>query len=83
MRLIKTKKSFRVELKRQLRYAIAAAVGFMIIYAWRDAILEGTKSLVEKISSTTHVVTTEVSTALFISIMGVLIILVTSKLLKD
>ena len=83
MRLIKTKKNFRQELKRQLRYAIAAAVGFMVIFAWRDAILTGTKSLIEKISATTEVVTTEVSTALFITVTGVLIILITSKLLKD
>ena len=38
MRLLRTKKNFRSELKRQLRYAIAAACGFLIIFAWRDAI---------------------------------------------
>ncbi len=83
MRLIKTKKNFRKELKRQLRYAIAAGVGFLIIFAWRDAILNGTKSLVEKFESTTFTATTDLSTALIISVVGVLIILISSKLLKD
>jgi hypothetical protein len=83
MRLLKTKKSFRSEFKRQLRYAIAAAVGFLIIFAWRDAILNGTKSLIEKFQETTFVAASEVSTAIALSIAGVLIILLSSKLLKD
>ena len=83
MRLLKTKKNFRKEFKRQLRYAIAAAVGFLIIFAWRDAIIEGTKSLVEKFQTTTFTATTNVSTAILLTIVGVIIIIITSKLLKD
>jgi hypothetical protein len=83
MRLIRTKRSFRKEFKRQLRYAIAAAVGFLIIYAWRDAILGMTKDFVEKIQRTTAVASADVVTALIISFIGVLIIIISAKLLKD
>ena len=83
MRLIKTKSNFRKELKRQLRYAIAAACGFMIIFAWKDAIWTFTKDIVEKFEKTTSLASTNIIAALLISIVGVLIIVISSKLLKD
>lgn len=83
MRLIKTKRSFRKEFKRQLRYAISAAVGFLIIFSWRDAIWNITKDFVEKIQNTTAVASTNVITAITISVIGVLIIIISSKILKD
>jgi chorismate mutase len=83
MRLIKTKRNFRKEFKRQLRYAIAAAVGFVIIYAWKESILDMTNNLVEKIQETTAIASSDIASALIISIAGVLIIIISSKLLKD
>ncbi len=83
MRLVKTKKNYRKELKRQLRYAIAAAVGFMIIYAWRESIINSTRDLVAKVASTTQIFTNETSTALLITVIGVFIIVISAKLLKD
>ena len=81
--LVKTKKNFRKELKRQLRYAIAAACGVLIIYAWKDAIWTFTRDLVEKIEQATVIVSTNIVAALIISVIGVLIIIISSKLLKD
>lgn len=83
MRLLKTKRSFKKEFKRQLRYAIAAAVGFLIIFAWRDAIVNATKNIVERIAKSTELATANISTALIITCIGVLIIIISSKLLKD
>lgn len=83
MRILKTKKSFRKELKRQLRYAIAAAAGFLIIFAWRDAIINASRNLVKRFAETTPIATTEVTTAVFFTIIGVIIIIISSKLLKD
>jgi hypothetical protein len=83
MRLIKTKKNFRKEFKRQLRYAIAAACGFLIIFAWKDAIWTFTRDLVEKLEQTTAIASTNIAAALIISVIGVLIIIISSKLLKD
>lgn len=83
MRLIKTKKSFRKEFRRQMRYAIAAAVGFMIIYAWRNAIINSVEDLMVRFVSSTEVALTNLLSALFLTLLGVLIILASSKLLKD
>jgi len=83
MRILKTKKNFRKEFKRQLRYAIAAAVGFLVIFAWRDAIVESTRNLIEKIAEETSIAGTNIATALVITIVGVLVIILSSKLLKD
>jgi len=79
MRILKTKKNFRGEFKRQMRYAIAAAVGFLVIFAWRDAILNSAKNFIEKFTETSN----EVITAMFITVIGVVIILISSKLLKE
>ena len=83
MRILKTKKSFRKELKRQLKWAIAAAVGFLIAFAWRDAIYNAVHDMVEKFEDSTMGMTSEISTALFITIVGVLIIILSSRLLRD
>jgi hypothetical protein len=82
-RLFRTKKSYRKELKRQVRYAIAAAVGFIIIYAWRQSILNITQSFIEKFIENTKVISSNILTALLITTIGVLIIIVSSKILKD
>ena len=83
MRLIKTKKSFRKEFRRQLRYAIAAAAGFSIIFAWRSAIWSAVYNLVEKFQENTRFAATGILTAITITLISVLIILLSSKLLKD
>ena len=83
MRILKTKKSFRKEFRRQLKYAIAAAVGFLIAFAWRDAIYNAVHEVVSKFEETTKGMTSEISTAVFITIVGVLIILISSRLLRE
>jgi hypothetical protein len=83
MRVLKTKKNFWKELKRQLKYAIAAAVGFLIAFAWKDAIYNAVHEIVVMFEDSTKGVTSEVSTAIVITVIGVLIILLSSKLLKD
>lgn len=83
MRILKTKKNFRSEFKRQLRYAIAAAVGVLIILVWRDAIIKSATEIVEKIQESTQITATSMTTAILITVLGVIIIVVSSKLLKD
>lgn len=79
----KTKKSFKKELKRQIRYAIAAAVGFIIIYAWRESIINITQNFVQKFIENTQVASSNIFSALLITTIGVLIIIISSKILKD
>jgi hypothetical protein len=83
MRLFKTKRSFRKEFKRQLRYAIAAACGFLIIFVWRDAVYNFVRTFIKRFIETTEFATTELATAITISVAAVLIIILSSKLLKD
>ena len=80
---LKTRKSFRRELKRQLKYAIGAGVGLMIAYAWRETIWETAHTLVEKFIDTTKASLSDITTAVLLTIIGVIIILISAKLLKD
>lgn len=82
MRLLKAKKSFWKEFKRQIRYAIVAAVGLIIAYAWKEAIFESTEKLVEKVAESTQFMTNNLWASLVITVIGVMIILISSKLLK-
>lgn len=77
-------RSFRKEVKKQTRLAIAAAVGFVIAYAWKEAILDTAVSYVARILDVApeHYLT-HTYTALALTIIGVLIIFASSKLLHD
>jgi len=76
--------SFKKEFKRQLRLAFAAAAGFLIAFAWREAILDAFQSFLSRILdvSPDHYLT-ETYTALLITFVGVLVIYASSKLLRD
>ena len=82
MRIFKAKRTFKKEFKRQIKYAIAAAVGFLIAFAWRDSIYLSVSKLVETFEKTTQAAS-NMLTAILITIIGVLIILVSSRLLRD
>jgi hypothetical protein len=77
------RKSFKRELKRQLKWAIAVGVGFLIAYAWREAIFNSAEQVMEKIVDSSKGVISNVSTSVFITIIGVVIILISSRLLRD
>lgn len=81
--VFRIKKSFKKEFKRQIRLAIIAAVGFLIAFSWRDAIYNSSQKFVEKVTSATGDILTEFYTALFVSLLGVFLILISSKFLKE
>lgn len=84
MRILKTRRSFRLEFKRQIRFAIVAAVGFTIAFAWRNAVFAFFQEEVSRLLAVDprHYLT-ETYTALAITLVGVLFIIITSKILKD
>lgn len=84
MQIFNTKSSFRKELKRQIRMAVVAAIGFTIAYSWREAIYDTFNNFVARFLqvSPDHYLTHNY-TAIAITLAGVLAILATSKLLKD
>ena len=78
------KRTFKQEIKRQARLAIAAAVGFIIAFAWKDAIFDTAVSYVSRILDVApdHYLT-HTYTAVALTLVGVLIILSSSKILHD
>lgn len=82
-RLFHVRRSFKKEFKKQIRFAIMAAIGFIIAFAWRDAIYNSSSYIVDKFIDAAEVVLSEIYTAIFITIVGVLFLLFTSKLLRD
>ncbi len=82
-RIFNAKKSFRKEFKRQLRFAIIAAIGFLIAFSWRNALYRSANSIVEKFTDLADVVLSEIYTALFITFVGVVLLLISSKILKE
>ena len=84
MRIFKTSRSYKKEFKRQLRLAVTAGIGFTIAFAWRNAIFESMLNYVSRILdiSPNHYLT-EVYTAIFMTFLGVFLIFVTAKLLRD
>ena len=84
MRILKAKKSFKKEFKRQIKLAIIAAVGFTVAFSWREAIFNTFENFVSRFLDVPleHYLT-KTYTALAITIFGVVLIIVTSKMLKD
>jgi hypothetical protein len=82
--MIKTKRSFRQEFKKQIRFAITAAIGFTIAFSWREAVFDMFLNFTSRILdlSIEHY-STKIYTAIAVTIFGVLLIFLTSKLLKE
>jgi len=83
MRIFKTKKSFRKEFRRQLKFALIAAIGFTVAFAWRNAIFSNTQKLITKLTEQTQLIQNEFLTALLITFFAVFAILIISKILGD
>lgn len=73
--------NFKKEFKRQIRLALAAAVGFIIAFAWRDFALKLTGDALSKFLEL-NPITSALLISIVVTFLGVLIILISSKLLK-
>ena len=82
--LIKTKRSFKQEFKKQIRFAITAAIGFTIAFSWREAVFDLFLNFTSRILdlSVEHY-STKIYTAISVTLFGVILIFFTAKLLKD
>ncbi len=79
----KPKKQFKHEFKKQLRLAIAAAIGFTIAFAWRNVIFDFIYNIIRQLNEETTILQSQLTTAMIITIIGVILIIIFSKLLKD
>lgn len=84
MRMLKVKRTFWKEFRRQIRFALVAGVGFTVAFAWRNAVLDTFTNFVSRILDVApdHFLT-ETYTALAVTLAGVGFIFLTSNLLKD
>ena len=83
MRILKARRTFKKEFKRQIKYAITAAIGFTIAFSWREAILNSSREIISRFVDNARDALIGVYTALFLTVLGVIVILITSRLLRD
>ncbi|MDP2672302.1 MAG: DUF5654 family protein [Nanoarchaeota archaeon] len=74
--------NFKREFRKQLRLALAAAVGFIIAFAWKDFVLKLTGDALSKFLEL-NPITSALAISIVITLIGVLIIWISSKLLKE
>lgn len=73
--------NFKKEFKRQIRLALAAAVGFVIAFAWKDFVLKITGDALSRFLELNPIISA-LSISIVITLFGVLIILISSRILK-
>ena len=74
--------NFKREFRKQLRLALAAAAGFIIALAWKDFIFKSTGDFLSKFLEL-NPLTSSLAISIFLTFIGVLIIWISSKLLKE
>lgn len=79
----KFKHRFKKELKRQSRLALTAAIGFIIAFAWKDSIMLLIEKYVKEITTMTSAININLISSIVATIFGVLIILLSSRILED
>lgn len=75
------KRGFIVEFKKQIRLALTAAIGFILAYAWKDYILRVIGSTFDDVRLL-FPTTSYLLTALLLTFIGVITILISSKMLN-
>lgn len=71
---------FKKELKKQIRMAITAAIGFLIAFSWRDYILTLTQGWLSQYQYLAEDIA--LFSAIFLTFTGVFLIIISSKLLE-
>lgn len=79
-RVKKTSSRFQKELKKQVRVAVAAGIGFLIAYAWKEYIFNLAKSITGDLAVVMPHMSDFIA-ALIITLIGVILIIISSKLL--
>ena len=74
--------NFKREFRKQLRLALAAAAGFIIAFAWKDFIFKLTGDFLSKFLRLS-LITSALAVSIVVTLLGVLIILISSRILKE
>ena len=73
--------NFRKEFRRQIRLALAAAIGFIIAFVWKDFVIKLTGDTLSRFLEL-NPITSTLAIAIVVTFIGVLIILISSRILK-
>lgn len=76
------KRNFKRTFKEELRYGIAAAVGFLIAYAWREPLILFADNIVLRFTKVTFDYGVSIISALLITFFGVIFLFLASRFLK-
>ena len=75
--------NFKAEFRRQMRLLVIITFAFTIEFSWRQTIFDASKSLVLLITHVQSSTSASILTSIFITIVAIILIYLTSKLLKD
>jgi len=79
-----TKRSFKKEFKRQVRMAVTAAIGFTIAFAWKESVFDAVLNFTSRLLDLApEHYSTKIYAAIFVTLLGVLLIFLTSKMLRE
>jgi len=76
-------RKFKKEFKRQLRMLIIITLGFTIAFTWRQTIFDLSQTLMQFFTRTQNSTALSILTSIFITIVSVVLIYLTSYYLKD
>jgi hypothetical protein len=76
------KRNLKKTFKEELRYGLAAAVGFLIAYAWREPLLILFEDLVKIVTNFALPYSIKIISALIVTVLGVVILWIASRVLK-
>ena len=83
MKLLNLDRPFKSELKREIRLLIVMTIAFSIAFSWRQTMFDGTMWMVEKTFNLDRGLMSNLLTSFTITLLGLILILSTSKYLKN
>ena len=72
----------QLEFRRQLRFLIIITLGFTIAFSWRQTIFDSVQSIILAITNIQNLATSSILTSITITIISILLIYLTSRLLR-
>jgi len=74
---------FKREFRRQIRMLVTFSLGFTIAFTWRQATYDISKTFVEFITNIKDSTSLTLMTAIFVTLLSILIITLTTYFLQD
>jgi len=75
--------NFKAEFRRQMRFLIIVTLAFTIAFTWRQTVFDASQALVLLVTHVQSSTYASILTSIFITLVSIIIIYGTSKLLKD